>query len=122
MSTIGANVQSMPTARASRAATAWPSAIASGHQEAASAIGAGRIVRNPWITSKPKISGMPSRLPSIALRCSALCSAAFLISSTEPAAPRSMAASTLAGCRARSRASSDIAASAASSGSSPVPK
>ncbi len=51
MSTIGANVQLIPTARASRAATAWPASITSGHQEAARAIGTGRIVRRPWMTS-----------------------------------------------------------------------
>ena len=47
MSTIGANVQWMPTARASRAATDWPRSIVSGSQDAAIAIGTGRIVRSP---------------------------------------------------------------------------
>ena len=51
MSTIGANVQWIPTARASRAATAWPASIVSGSHDAAIAIGTGRIVRRPWITS-----------------------------------------------------------------------
>jgi hypothetical protein len=51
MSTIGANAQWIPTARASRAATAWRCAIVSGSDNAAIAIGTGRIVRSPWITS-----------------------------------------------------------------------
>ena len=49
MSTIGANAQWMPTARASRAATACPRSIVAGSHDAASAIGTGRIVRSPWI-------------------------------------------------------------------------
>ena len=68
MSTIGANVQWMPTARASRAATACPRSMTSGSQEAAIAIGTGKIVRRPWITSKPNSAGMPCRLPSTASR------------------------------------------------------
>ena len=63
MSTIGANAQWMPTARASRAATAWPRSMVSGSQDAAIAIGTGRMVRSPWMTSKPNSTGMPSRLP-----------------------------------------------------------
>ena len=43
MSTIGAKAQWMPTARASRAATAWPRSIVSGSQEAAIAIGTGKM-------------------------------------------------------------------------------
>ena len=88
MSTIGANVQWMPTARASRAATAWPRSIVSGSQEAAIAIGTGRIVRSPWITSKPNSTGMPSRLPSIASRCRRLISAGSVTNSSDPAPPR----------------------------------
>ena len=38
MSTIGANVQPMPTARASRAATAWPCSMLSGSHDAAIAM------------------------------------------------------------------------------------
>ena len=51
MSSIGAKVQWMPTARASRAATACPRSTVSGSHEAAIAIGTGRIVRSPWMTS-----------------------------------------------------------------------
>ena len=36
------------------------------------AIGTGKIVRRPWMTSKPNSAGMPSRLPSTASRCSRL--------------------------------------------------
>ena len=64
MSTIGAKVQWMPTARASRAATAWPRSMVSGSQDAAIAIGTGKMVRKPWMTSKPNSAGMPCRLPS----------------------------------------------------------
>ena len=47
MSTMGANAQWMPTARASRAATDWPRSMVSGSHDAAIAIGTGRIVRSP---------------------------------------------------------------------------
>ncbi len=84
MSTIGANAQWMPTARASRAATACPASMVAGSQEAAMAIGTGRIVRRPWITSKPNKAGMPSRLPSIASRWSRLVSAGSVTNNNEP--------------------------------------
>ena len=94
MSTIGANVQWMPTARASRAATAWPRSIVAGSHDAAIAIGTGRIVRSPWMTSKPNSAGMPSRLPSTASRCSRLISAGSVTNSSDPTSPRASAAST----------------------------
>ena len=97
MSTIGANAQWIPTARASRAATAWPRSIVSGSHDAAIAIGTGRIVRRPWITSKPNSTGMPSRLPSTASRWSRLISAGSVTNSSEPTSPRASAASTAAG-------------------------
>ena len=84
MSTIGAKAQWMPTARASRAATAWPRSIVAGSQEAAIAIGTGRIVRSPWITSKPNSAGMPSRWPSTASRWRRLTSAGSVTKSSEP--------------------------------------
>ena len=87
MSTIGAKVQWIPTARASRAATAWPRSMVSGSQEAAIAIGTGRMVRSPWMTSKPINSGMPSRLPSTASRCRRLISAGSVRNNNEPATP-----------------------------------
>ena len=59
MSTMGAKVQWMPTARASRAATACPRSITSRSHDAAIAIGTGKIVRSPWITSNPNRAGMP---------------------------------------------------------------
>ena len=96
MSTIGANVQWMPAARASRAATAWPRSIVPGSQEAAIAIGTGRIVRNPWMTSKPNSTGMPSRWPSTASRWRRLNSAGSVTNSSDPASPRPSAASTFA--------------------------
>jgi hypothetical protein len=97
MSTIGAKVQCVPAARASRAATAWPRSMTSGSQEAAIAIGTGKIVRRPWMTSRPNSSGMPSRWPSTASRCSRLISAGSVTNSSEPAAPRASAASTSCG-------------------------
>ena len=63
MSTIGAKVQWMPTARASRAATDWPRSIVSGSHDAAIAIGTGKIVRSPWITSKPNSIGIRGDFP-----------------------------------------------------------
>ena len=41
----------VPTARASRAATAWPCSATFGSQLAAIAIGTGMMVRRPWMTS-----------------------------------------------------------------------
>ena len=97
MSTIGANVQCRPTARDSRAATAWPRSIVSGSQDAAIAIGTGKTVRSPWITSKPKSTGMPWRLPSTASRCIRLISAGSVMNNSDPAPPRASAASTSPG-------------------------
>ena len=94
MSTIGANAQWMPAARASRAATVSPAAITSGSQDAACAIGTGNTVRRPWITSNPNNSGMPSRLPSTASRCSRFAVAGSRTNSSEPAPPAATAAST----------------------------
>ena len=101
MSTIGAKVQWMPTARASRAATDCPCSIVAGSHDAASAIGTGRIVRSPWITSKPNRAGMPSRWPSIVSRWRRLVSAGSVTNSSDPTPPRARAASTVAGSEAR---------------------
>ena len=109
MSTIGAKVQWMPTARASRAATDCPRSIVSGSQEAAIAIGTGRIVRSPWMTSKPNSSGIPSRLPSTASRCSRLIWAGSVTKSSAPAPPSRTAASTIVGWAATSRPSAGSA-------------
>jgi hypothetical protein len=97
MSTIGANVQWMPTARASRAATACPRSASSGSQDAATAIGTGKTVRRPWITSNPNSTGIPCRLPSMASRCSRLVSAGSVTNSRDPAPPRASASSTSPG-------------------------
>ena len=69
MSTIGANVQWRPTAAASRAATRAAFSTAPRSHDAASARGTGKMVLNPWITSYPKISGMPRRDSSTATCC-----------------------------------------------------
>jgi hypothetical protein len=97
MSTMGANVQWMPTARASRAATACPRSIVSGSQDAAIAIGTGSTVRNPWMTSNPNSTGMRWRLPSTASRWSRLISAGSVTNSSDPAPPRASASSTSPG-------------------------
>ncbi len=68
MSTMGAKVQWIPTDRASRAATAWPASISVRSHDAAIAIGTGKMVRNPWITSNPNNAGMPNRFPSTVRR------------------------------------------------------
>ena len=96
MSTIGANAQPIPAARASRAATAWPCSIASGSHDAAIAIGTGKIVRRPWITSNPNTTGMPCRLPATASRWSRFTSAGSVTSNSEPTSPLASAASTAA--------------------------
>ena len=111
MSTIGANVQWMPTARASRAATAWPPSMVSGSQEAAIAIGTGKMVRSPWITSKPNSTGMPRRLPSTASRCSRLVSAGSVRNNNEPAPPCCSFDSTILGCSSGSKSSTGPGAS-----------
>src|ERR1039458_4237800 len=73
MSIIGENVHWIPTAKASRAATRAAWRTSSGSQLADCPSGIGKMVVYPWITSSPKISGIPSRL-SLASRCaSALC-------------------------------------------------
>ena len=86
----------IPAARASRAATAWPCSIASGSHDAAMAIGTGKIVRRPWITSNPNRTGMPCRLPATASRCSRFTSAGSVTSNSEPTSPLASAASTAA--------------------------
>ena len=94
MSTIGANVQWMPTARASRAATACPCSMVSGSHEAAIAIGTGKMVRSPWITSKPNSAGIPCRFPSRVSFCNRLVWAGSVTNSSDPASPRASAPST----------------------------
>ena len=105
MSTIGANVQWIPTARASRAVTTWPASIVSGSQEAAIAIGTGKIVRSPWTTSKPNSAGMPNRFPSTASRCRRLISAGSVTNNSEPTTPCDSFDSTIRGCSSGSKAS-----------------
>ena len=61
------------------------------------AIGTGRIVRRPWITSNPNRAGIPCRLPSMASRCSRFTSAGSVTNSSDPTSPLASAASTIAG-------------------------
>ena len=119
MSTIGAKAQWMPVARASEAATAWASSIVSGDQDAASAIGTGATVRRPWMTSNPKMSGMPHRLPSIASFCSRLIWFASRRNSSDPTRPRASSASTAPVCAAPASLL-DSGLSTTSEGSPPV--
>jgi hypothetical protein len=60
------------------------------------AIGTGRMVRRPWITSKPNSAGMPNRLPWTVSRCRRLISAGSVTNSSEPTSPLAMASSTVA--------------------------
>mmetsp|Transcript_35901 Transcript_35901/g.101056 ORF Transcript_35901/g.101056 Transcript_35901/m.101056 type:complete len:272 (+) Transcript_35901:1621-2436(+) len=69
-STIGAKVQWMPRAVASSAVARAVRRASSGSKLAASPRGMGKTVRSPWMTSAAKISGMPRRLSSTAMRCS----------------------------------------------------
>jgi hypothetical protein len=94
---MGAKVQWMPTARASRAATVWARSMPAGSQLAASAIGTGKIVRSPWMTSNPNSAGTPSRLSSTASRWRRLICAGSVTKSSDPASPRPSTASTADG-------------------------
>ena len=58
------------------------------------AIGTGKMVRSPWMTSNPKSAGMPSRCPSTASRCRRLISAGSVTNNSDPTSPRPSAAST----------------------------
>ena len=69
MSTIGAKVQVTPCAAASMAAMRAVRRAPSGFQLLASASGTGKVVRKPWMTSKPNSSGMRARDCSTAIRC-----------------------------------------------------
>src|SRR6266550_1562943 len=68
MSTMGANVQFTPAAAASRAAARAVLSAAAGSHVAASASGIGKIVRYPWITSRPRSNGMWRRDSVTAMR------------------------------------------------------
>jgi hypothetical protein len=68
-STIGANVQCTPCAAASAAATRAAPATAAESNVAAWASGTGKTVRQPWMTSNEKRSGILSRDCSTATRC-----------------------------------------------------
>ena len=67
------------------------------------AIGTGRMVRSPWMTSKPNSSGMPKRLPSTASRCRRLISAGSVTNNSEPATPSRSFDSTMVGCSSASK-------------------
>ena len=69
MSTIGLNVQQMPSALASLAAIWADFSIAAISQLHERASGIGNTVSYPWITSIPKIKGIFKRLSSTATRC-----------------------------------------------------
>src|ERR1035441_5151292 len=77
MSTIGLKVHLIPSAVASSAEIASSFATAAGSQLLASAIGTGKIVLYPWMTSRAKMTGMCSR------DCRAAC-CTWLILATPP--------------------------------------
>ena len=87
MSSIGAKAQWMPTARASAALIACAFSTSAGSQDAASAMGTGKMVRNPWMTSKPKRRGIFSRVSVVAMRCRRLISCGSFTNSREPTRP-----------------------------------
>ncbi len=93
-SIIGEKVQRIPEAVASTAAMRAASSTSWGFQVAACPKGIGNTVLNPCITSRAKISGMPRRDSSTALRCRLLTtsgSTSLIIEPTRPwatAAPR----------------------------------
>src|SRR6266853_1671635 len=76
ISTIGENAQRTPADEASEAATRAAFSTISGSQVAARPSGIGNVVRNPWMTSSPKISGIFKREFSTAILCSAFVSRA----------------------------------------------
>src|SRR5271166_2461018 len=95
MSTVGANVQLMPAARASRAAIVCPRSTSDGSHVADIASGGGNIVWYPWMTSSPISNGICSRDSSTAILCSRLMSAGSETHSTEPASPLRTSSSSL---------------------------
>ena len=86
MSTIGLKVHLIPSAVASSAEIASSLLTAAGSQELASAIGTGKIVLYPWMTSREKMTGMCSR-DCRAACCTWLMLATPTRSSTEPTWP-----------------------------------
>ena len=93
-SIIGANVQCTPLERASFADTSPSRLLTSGSKLAAWARGMGKVVQNPWMTSSPNSSGMPSRDSSTAIRCRALLLRAPKMLRTDPSRPLRAASST----------------------------
>ena len=93
MSTMGAKVHWTPFAAASVAAIRAARSTALGSKLAASARGTGKMVRNPWITSWAKSSGMPRRDSSTATRCIWRVSSAPYTPRKEPTLPERISAS-----------------------------
>ena len=87
MSSIGENVHLIPAADASTAAIRAPCSAMAGLNVAAWPSGIGKIVLNPWITSRLTMTGMPRRLLSTAAFCTALISSASTQLSMEPTLP-----------------------------------
>ena len=69
------------------------------------AIGTGKMVRSPWMTSKPNRAGMPNRFPSTARRCRRLISAGSVTNNSEPTTPCASCDSTIRGCSSGSKSS-----------------
>ena len=106
----GVKVQATPSTTASDAASAATSSTRPSSKDAARPSGMGQTVRWPWMTSRPKRTGMPRRLSSTAWRCAASMLAARTPSSRSlpPVAPLAKrldpmrpAASSAASSRAR---------------------
>src|SRR5260370_38711035 len=92
ISIIGAKVHRMPSAAASRAACRDACSTSPGSHVAACANGMGKMVLYPWITSRPKSSGMCSRLSIVARRCASARSAGLPAFKNEPHRPARISA------------------------------
>lgn len=90
---MGEKVQRTPSDRASFADTSASRRATSGSKLDAWASGIGKAVQKPWMTSRPKSSGMPSRDSSTAMRWRELLLRAPWMLSTEPSSPARAAAS-----------------------------
>ena len=88
---MGEKVQVTPPLRASAAETAAQARAAPGLKEAAMARGVGKMVRWPWMTSRPMSRGMPWAEDSTAARWTALVRSASPGQKRAPMPPRAAA-------------------------------
>ena len=91
-STMGANVQLTPPDAASAADVRPSDSDTEGSKLHACASGMGKIVRWPWMTSRPISSGMPCADSSTATRCTAFVAAALIGQNSAPMPARARSA------------------------------